>query len=66
MKAEEKFDFVCEDGHGCDAIPVTRAMFGALQRTDPRCGDKPVSAEDGEALKQLGEVVKALTANTNK
>ena len=66
VKAEEKFDFVCEDGHGCDAIPVTRAMFGALQRTDPRCGDKPVSAEDAESLKQLGEIVKALSANTNK
>ncbi|MEO6022064.1 MAG: hypothetical protein ABIP64_02915 [Burkholderiales bacterium] len=66
VKAEAKFDFVCEDGHGCDAIPVTRPMFGALQHTDPRCGDKPASAEDAESLKQLGEIVKALSANTNK
>jgi len=37
-------------------------MFGALQRTDPRCkGSEQVSAEDAEALKQLGELVKALT-----
>ena len=64
VKAEEKYDFVCEDGHGCDAFPVTRAMFGALQRTDSRCGDNPVSAEDAESLKQLGEIVKALSANT--
>lgn len=61
-KAEPKYDFVCEIGHGCDPIPVTRAMFGALQRTDPRCKNAPPpSAEDQEALKQLGEVVKALT-----
>ncbi len=61
VKAEPQYDFVCEQGHGCDAIPVTREMFGALQRTDPRCGDKPVSAEDAAALKQLAELVKALT-----
>jgi predicted ATPase len=29
-------------------------MFGALQRTDPRCkNQKPVSAEDAQALKEL-------------
>ncbi|MFO1320543.1 MAG: hypothetical protein U1F52_13080 [Burkholderiales bacterium] len=62
VKAKPEFDFVCEQDHGCDPIPVTRAMFGALQRTDPRCKNSAVvSAEDQEALKQLGEVVKALT-----
>ena len=36
-------------------------MFGALQRTDPRCkSDKPVSAEDIQALKALGEVAKTM------
>ena len=65
VKAKPEFDFVCEQGHGCDLIAVTRAMFGALQRTDPRCkNQKEVSAEDTEALKQLDEVVKALKANT--
>ena len=40
-------------------------MFGALQRTDPRCKHEgPVSAEDQEALKQLDLVVKALKAST--
>jgi hypothetical protein len=60
-KARPEFDFICEQEHGCDPIPVTRAMFGALQRTDPRCGSKEVSAEDAEALQQLGAIVKALT-----
>ena len=62
VKAKPEFDFVCENDHGCDAIPVTRAMFGALQRTDARCkGAENVSAADQEQLKQLGDIVKALT-----
>jgi hypothetical protein len=66
-KAKPEFDLVCENDHGCDPIPVTRAMFGALQRTDPRCkGSEKVTAEDQESLKQLGEIVKALTEKTNK
>ncbi len=63
VKARPEFDFICEQNQGCDPIPVTREMFGALQRTDPRCGNKEVSAEDAEALRQLGEIVKALTEN---
>jgi hypothetical protein len=67
VKAKPEFDFVCENDHGCDPIAVTRAMFGALQRTDPRCkGSENVSAEDQESLKQLDEIVKALSANTKK
>ena len=62
VKAKPEFDFICETEHGCDPIPVTKAMFGALQRTDPRCaGSDQVSAEDQESLRQLGEIVKALT-----
>ena len=62
VKARPEHDFICETDHGCDPLPVTRAMFGALQRTDPRCpGSDQVSAEDAESLKQLGEIVKALT-----
>ena len=62
VKAKPEFDFVCELDHGCDPIPVTREMFGALQRTDARCkGSENVSAVDQESLKQLGEIVKALT-----
>jgi hypothetical protein len=62
IKARPEFDFICETDHGCDPIPVTKEMFGALQRTDPRCpGSDQVSAADAEALRQLGEIVKALT-----
>jgi hypothetical protein len=62
--ARAEFDLVCEQDHGCAPIPVTRAMFGALQRTDPRCKHEgPVSAEDQEALKQLDQVVKVLKAS---
>ena len=66
VQARPEYDLVCEQDHGCAPIPVTRAMFGALQRTDPRCKNRgPVSAEDQEALRQLGEIVKALTSKTN-
>jgi hypothetical protein len=33
-------------------------MIRALQRTDPRCDNPPISPEDAEALKQLQEVLK--------
>ena len=67
VKAKPEFDFVCEIGRGCDPIPVTREMFGALQRTDARCkGSENVSAADQEQLKLLDDVVKALTAKTAK
>lgn len=62
-KARQEFDLICESDHGCDPIPVTKAMFTALQRTDPRCpGADQVRPEDAEALKQLDEAVKTLTA----
>jgi hypothetical protein len=62
VKARPEHDFICETDNGCDPIPVTKAMFGALQRTDPRCPEsEQVSAEDSEQLRLLGEIVKALT-----
>jgi hypothetical protein len=60
VKARAEFDLVCDNSHGCDPIPITRAMSGALQRTDPRCKNPPVSAEDAAALGQLAAIVKAL------
>jgi len=63
VRARPEFDLVCSTTHGCDPIPVTVAMSGALQRTDPRCKhDGPVSAEDAAALAQLAEIQKALAA----
>lgn len=63
VAARPEWDFVCDTTHGCAPIPITIAMSGALQRTDPRCKNRaPVSAEDTAALAQLAEVVKAMAA----
>jgi hypothetical protein len=63
IKARPEWDLVCDINHGCDPIPVTRNMTGALQRTDPRCKNQgPVSAEDAAALTQLGEIIKVMSA----
>jgi hypothetical protein len=58
IQARPQWDLVCESDHGCAPIPVTRAMSGALQRTDPRCKATTVSPEDAEALRQLNDLVK--------
>jgi hypothetical protein len=55
-QAQAQWDLVCENNHGCVPLSVTRAMFGALQRTDPRCDNPPVSPEDAEALEQLRQL----------
>jgi hypothetical protein len=39
VKAEAKYDLICEQDHGCDPIPVTREMIASLQAADPRCTD---------------------------
>ena len=63
IRARPEWDLVCDTTHGCDPIPITIAMTGALQRTDPRCKNRgPVSAEDAAALEQLAIVVKATPA----
>jgi hypothetical protein len=56
-QAKVKWDLVCENDHGCAPLQVTGAMIGALQRTDPRCNNPPVSSEDAEALKQLQQIL---------
>jgi hypothetical protein len=35
-KAEPQWDFVCEQDHGCDPLPMERAFFEGLQQADPR------------------------------
>jgi hypothetical protein len=57
--ARPEWDLVCESDHGCAPIPLTRAMTGALQRTDPRCDNPTISPEDAEALEQLNHLLKA-------
>ena len=37
IKAEAKFDLICELDHGCDPIPVTREVIAGIQAADPRC-----------------------------
>jgi len=61
-KARPEFDLVCEQDHGCASLPFTDKMFGALQRTDPRCnGAQPVSVDDADALREFDKIAKALT-----
>ena len=48
VPARVPWDFICESGHGCEPIPIDRAMTGALQRSDPRCG--PPAPQDGDAI----------------
>ena len=55
--ARQPWDFVCEEGHGCEAIPVTRQMIGALQRSDPRCGEAVLEEGDSWALFKLNTLV---------
>jgi|ERR1700722_5850850 hypothetical protein len=67
VKARPEWDMICDNSHGCESIPISRSMSGALQRTDPRCHNlAPVSMEDAAALAQLGEIVKALTEANGK
>ena len=39
IKAEAKYDLICELDHGCDPIPVTREVIAGIQQQDPRCAD---------------------------
>jgi hypothetical protein len=51
---------VCEADHGCAPIPITRAMIGALQRTDSdACAPTPLSPQDAQALEQLKQLLNA-------
>ena len=53
VKAKPQWDMICETGHGCDPIPLTRTMLDAIQKTDPRCDAVPLSEEEKSALKAL-------------
>ena len=36
-KAEPQWDFICEEGHGCDPLPIPDFLIRRIQRSDPRC-----------------------------
>jgi len=55
--AREPWDFVCETTHGCEPIPIDHQMTGALQRSDPRCGEPVPQDGDGMALFKLKAMV---------
>ena len=55
--AREPWDFICESGHGCEPIPIDHKMTGALQRSDPRCGDSVLEDGDWMALLKLKSMV---------
>jgi len=38
-KAEQRWDFICEDGHGCDPLPIPDFLIRWTQSNDPRCTD---------------------------
>jgi len=62
VKARPEFDLVCEIEHGCDPIPITRRMLGALQKTDPRCpSPTALTDDDQKALEELDAVLKTMT-----
>lgn len=52
-KAEAKWDMICEQGHGCDPIPLTPVMTRAIQNTDPRCAAMDLPDDQKAALQQL-------------
>jgi hypothetical protein len=37
QKAAPQWDFICEQGHGCDSLPIPGFMIRWTQRNDPRC-----------------------------
>lgn len=57
LPARDPWDFICESGHGCEPIPIDHKMTGALQRSDPRCGNEVPEDGDWMALFKLKSMV---------
>jgi hypothetical protein len=53
VKAEPRWDMICEQNHGCDPIPLTPIALKALQKTDPRCEPTALDPEELAALRAL-------------
>ncbi len=58
VKAEKKWDLVCETGHGCDPLPLTKQMVSVIQKTDPRCKGVVLTDEEKAIAKQLQTLLK--------
>ncbi len=37
QKADPQWDFICEEDHGCDSLPIPDFVIRWTQRGDPRC-----------------------------
>ncbi len=37
VKAEPRWDFICEENHGCDSLPIPGFLISLTQASDPRC-----------------------------
>ena len=57
IKANPGRDLICEQGHGCDPIPLTTDMVRALQKTDPRCSEQPALTETEQRSLQALQAV---------
>ncbi len=54
--AREPWDFICESDHGCEPIPIDHKMTGAVQRSDPRCGEPVLESGDTLALWKIRSI----------
>ena len=52
-QARPEWDMICEQTHGCAAIPLTADMTRALQKTDPRCEATTLTDTETTALQAL-------------
>jgi len=58
IKAEPKWDFICEKEHGCDPLPFTPDMISFIQKTDPRCEEQQaLTKEEMQAAAQLKKMM---------
>jgi len=53
IQAKPQWDMICETGHGCETIPITKEIIKLIQETDPRCDDNKelTTAESFELMK---------------
>lgn len=52
IQAKPEWDLVCETGHGCETIPLTKEVIDLIQRSDPRCVDNE-ELSTGESFELL-------------